>query len=217
MLAPALVMLLFLAAVTVYGLFYYGDRRKITPAVFVIAFLGWYLPFSIVFLVPLDILGVRSRSPPPPPPPLPPCGARSLCIAFQRGVGAHQTQYRHCLAANQTCEEPIAYVSEEFLAYTWNINYWTSFILTWCGAPARTTPPQAHLFFLTHHCSLPCFLARATWPPGCWRRSCSRTRSRARSPCVAGSGIRLRRMSSCIRSSARLAPSALFISASPTR
>jgi len=88
MLAPALVMLLLLAALTVYGLFYYGDRRKITPAVFVIAFLGWYLPFSIVFLVPLDILGVRSRRPPPPPPPppppLPPCGVRSLCIAFPR-------------------------------------------------------------------------------------------------------------------------------------
>ena len=61
------------------------------------------------------------------------------------------------MAANQTCEEPIAYVSEEFLGYTWNINYWTSFILTWCGARARAAPPPAHRCSLTHHGAHPCF------------------------------------------------------------
>ena len=59
MLAPALVMLLLLAVATVWLMFYYGSRRKITVAVFIITFVGWYFPFSIVFLVPLDVLSVR--------------------------------------------------------------------------------------------------------------------------------------------------------------
>ena len=58
MLAPAIVMLVILAFLTVYAMFFYGNRRRMGVVVFVIVFVGWYFPFSIVFLVPLDVLAV---------------------------------------------------------------------------------------------------------------------------------------------------------------
>jgi hypothetical protein len=199
---PAVVMLVLLAAATLALIYHYGDRRRIGPAVLLIAFVGWYFPFSVVFVVPLDVLSVRtpthlSRVSVCPSLSLSVCvsvsegacvhalpclclpwrcGHPSLCLSLSLTHAhthahthththahvfiwawwvARQTAYNACNVTVETCERPIAYVGTDFLTIIWQVNYWTSFMLTWYeAADAGRTPtgtlPHTHTHTHSH-------------------------------------------------------------------
>ncbi|EFA84407.1 hypothetical protein PPL_03485 [Heterostelium album PN500] len=85
------------------------------------AFLGWYLCFNIVFLVPLDITAT----------------IHGECL-----VKANDT----CTINNTTsceinnmCPEPISYLPDVIVVNQWRILYWGTFVLSWLIFPILQT------------------------------------------------------------------------------
>ena len=210
MLAPALVMLLLLAVATVWLMFYYGSRRKITVAVFIITFVGWYFPFSIVFLVPLDVLSVRVhplhdtvRRERPRSPCRPPVAPSTLvCIDQLQQLQRNHLDVRraHRVRGHGL---PQLHLEHQLLDVVP-----PHLVRGGRHAPPRppSRAPRAHLP-----------LARSLAHTGFWRRSCRRTPSRAGSRSGSGAGTRSRRTSSSMPSSVSSAPARSSTSASPTR
>ncbi|RKP37893.1 LMBR1-like membrane protein, partial [Dimargaris cristalligena] len=87
---------------------YFGDRRKTRWYVQGIATLSWYLPFTIMFLLPLDLSSTLYRR----------CQQSETCRATGLGGGA-----------------PLMYLDERAQFIIWRVVYWTSFSLTWLSLP----------------------------------------------------------------------------------
>jgi hypothetical protein len=127
------VILILLAVVATACLLYFGNRKTFPWYVQVTCFIAWFFPFTIVFILPLDLSSVR---------------------VFTLGFNETdllsiplQTRYEQCLrlldeSRNSTgppptlvCEEPLGYVEHDFLWGFWDTVYWTSFNLTWFVIP----------------------------------------------------------------------------------
>lgn len=86
---------------------HYGNRRKTQWFVGITTFLSWIFPFSIIIILPLDLSST---------------GYRKLC--------SNPTPDNKIL-----CDEPLVYVSVDFLVGFWQTLYWTMFCLTWFIIP----------------------------------------------------------------------------------
>jgi len=95
-----------LAVVTTYLLHKYTNFRTTPPYVLVITWIGWYLCFSVVFLVPIDVSS----------------SFHDQCIEKDGG-------------SEDVCPEPLIYVDRAPLEVMWKVVYWTTYILCWAVYP----------------------------------------------------------------------------------
>ncbi|KAI9347601.1 LMBR1-like membrane protein-domain-containing protein [Obelidium mucronatum] len=107
----AILMLLVLAVFVAALLCYFGDVRKFPWYAQLFSFVGWYFPFAIILILPLDLAS---------------------------------TLHTKCQIDNveqdpDICQEPLAYVTADFLLVFWKIVYWTSQLLCWFVIPIMGT------------------------------------------------------------------------------
>ncbi|GAM25364.1 hypothetical protein SAMD00019534_085390 [Acytostelium subglobosum LB1] len=89
------------------------------------AWLGWYLCFNIVFLVPIDILASRHND----------------CIDKINNSTAckNATVVLPECNTSQMCPEPISYLPDSVMVVQWSVLYWGTFILSWVIFPVLQT------------------------------------------------------------------------------
>jgi len=91
----------------------YISFRKLPFYATFTAYLGWFLCFSIVFLVPVDILATD----------------HNRCLEKSNGT---ETE----------CVEPITFLPESVMTVQWKVLYWGTFILSWAIFPILQTFSQ---------------------------------------------------------------------------
>lgn len=104
-----------LAVPIYFVLGHYVSYRKLPPYATVTSFLGWYLSFAILLLVPLDISSTAYRA----------CAEEHN--AHSDGLESQQDA--------EPCHRPLFYVPGTYIDYFWGVLYWTSFVLCWAVYP----------------------------------------------------------------------------------
>lgn len=89
------------AALVLYLVQRYCHLKSLPPLVLLAVFLSWLLPFSLIFLLPIDISSTRYEQ----------------CLLA--GGSA------------DVCSMSILYVGAPVRRFSWLIVYWTTFMLTW--------------------------------------------------------------------------------------
>lgn len=79
---------------------YYGDKSRFAWYVQLTCFIAYFVPFTIMVMLPLDLASVYRTN---------------------------QTKYRICLQNSGNCLEPFIHVSDKFLYVFWQIVYWITF------------------------------------------------------------------------------------------
>ncbi|KAJ3024633.1 UNVERIFIED_CONTAM: LMBR1 domain-containing protein 2 [Siphonaria sp. JEL0065] len=107
----AVLLLVVLAVFVAALLCYFGDVRRFPWYAQLFSFVGWYFPFAIILILPLDLAS---------------------------------TLHTKCQIDNieqdpDICQEPLAYVTADFLLVFWKIVYWTSQLLCWFVIPIMGT------------------------------------------------------------------------------
>jgi len=180
--AVAIVTLVALAGFVFYLIYTYGNIRKMNKWTLLFSFLGWYFPFSIVFIMPIDVISAQYND----------------CIIYH-----NSTEYLNATIEagapwypdpEANCPMPIAYAPSDFLAYFWMAAYWTMFMQCWYDF---ALPLLTLLLALTNLL-------------GPSLRSSSPIRSREGSPFCKSCGTRSRKTSSSMRPWACWARSASF-------
>ncbi|KYQ99758.1 hypothetical protein DLAC_03702 [Tieghemostelium lacteum] len=91
------------------------------------SWLGWFLCFSIVFLVPVDILATDHQN----------------CLERHNGSNNNNTDSNGSTifssSAEKYCNEPITFVPEPVMILQWQILYWGTFVLSWAVFPILQT------------------------------------------------------------------------------
>ncbi|KAJ1912449.1 hypothetical protein IWQ60_009660 [Tieghemiomyces parasiticus] len=92
---------------------YFGDRRRIRWYVQAVVVISWFLPFTIMFLLPLDLSSTLYRR----------CEAHAVTVQGSDG--------------RATCPEapPLVYLGGLAQFIIWRVLYWTMFALTWFTIP----------------------------------------------------------------------------------
>ncbi|KXS12200.1 LMBR1-domain-containing protein, partial [Gonapodya prolifera JEL478] len=152
MIWPVILAIVFVALVTVCILWYLGDNvsaardaegirgpvqseGKVRWYAQLTAFLGWFFPFCVPLLLPIDLASALYRLR---------C-ADEIGNSTNVAVSAmpQALDFRTFNSSDPIipdpawCQErmPIAFVSSEFMYIFWELNYWTSFFLTWVVIP----------------------------------------------------------------------------------
>jgi len=111
-----------LAVVVTLVLNIYVSIKYISWCVYVAAWLGWFMSFAIVILVPLDILASDYTS----------CmtemNANTTIISTS---DASNIVNSNSNSNGLTCSQPMAYLEANERMVLWRILYWSSFVLTW--------------------------------------------------------------------------------------
>jgi hypothetical protein len=94
------VFLVSIAALIIAILRYYGDKSQFAWYVQLTCFIAYFVPFTIMVMLPLDLASVNQTN---------------------------QTKYRLCLQNSKNCVEPLIHVSDKFLNVFWQIVYWITF------------------------------------------------------------------------------------------
>ncbi|GMR36840.1 hypothetical protein PMAYCL1PPCAC_07035, partial [Pristionchus mayeri] len=117
---PLILELLAVFALTFYLLNKYGKWRKQSIVVSVATFMGWYMSFIIICVLPLDVV----------------ITFYNRCLLEKERV-ANTTSSSTGPAANISfeCEPPTGYVPDEFLLSLWRIVYWSAQLMTWLILP----------------------------------------------------------------------------------
>ncbi|EGG24501.1 hypothetical protein DFA_02744 [Cavenderia fasciculata] len=109
--AVLVIELALIGVVVVFGMKQYISFRKTPFYASSTAWLGWFLCFSIVFLVPVDILATDHNQ----------------CLE------------KHVNQTGDFCHEPITYVPESLMLAQWKVLYWGTFIFSWAIFPVLQT------------------------------------------------------------------------------
>ncbi|KAJ3340996.1 hypothetical protein HDU93_005860 [Gonapodya sp. JEL0774] len=152
MIWPVVLAIIFVALVTATVLWYFGDNissardaegvtgpvqseGKVRWYAQLTAFLGWFFPFCVPLLLPIDLASALYRLR---------CAdeignSTTLTVAdFSNSTNFFPSNSSNPIVPDPTwCQEraPIAFVSSEFMYIFWELNYWTSFVLTWVVIP----------------------------------------------------------------------------------
>lgn len=87
------------------------------------SWLGWFMSFAIVILVPVDILAVITY--------LSALLLSFLFFSLPSSPRFFQSDYSSCDKNTEECTEPLAYLDDRSRLLLWRILYWSSFMLTW--------------------------------------------------------------------------------------
>lgn len=100
-------------AFVVVGRLLYRYRNPRTTHTFILlsVFLSWLLPFSITFLLPIDVSSTRYEQ----------------CV---QGLGDSQRSM-----GGKICEKSWLYVSASYRHWSWVLVYWSTFLLSWLLVP----------------------------------------------------------------------------------
>ncbi|ORY40735.1 LMBR1-domain-containing protein [Rhizoclosmatium globosum] len=107
----AILLLVVLAVFVAALLVYFGNIKQFSWYSSVFSFVGWFFPFSIVLILPLDLASTL----------------HSRCLADNSDGDL------------SVCEEPLAFVERDFLWTFWTFVYWTSQLLCWFVIPVMGT------------------------------------------------------------------------------
>ncbi|KAJ3247195.1 LMBR1 domain-containing protein 2 [Chytriomyces hyalinus] len=134
-------MLLTLALLALLGVFvgvllsYFGDVRRAGLHTQLVSFVAWFFPFAIVLVLPLDLASTLHRR----------CLESLDAHAALSNLTTSLEIVNGSIAAlgeaavetfdADLCEEPLFYLSREFLVVFWGTLYWTMQLLTWFIVP----------------------------------------------------------------------------------
>ncbi|KAJ3231572.1 LMBR1 domain-containing protein 2 [Chytriomyces hyalinus] len=135
-------MLLTLALLALLGVFvgfllsYFGDVRRAGLHTQLVSFVAWFFPFAIVLVLPLDLASTLHRR----------CleslnshaALANLTTSLEIVNGTIATLGEAVVLETfdaDLCEEPLFYLSREFLVVFWGAVYWTMQLLTWFIVP----------------------------------------------------------------------------------
>lgn len=126
------VSLLALASIVTLLLWRHGQQKTCPWYVQFTAWVGWTMPFLVIFLLPSDMTSVSIYNFK--------ILFRSLCSSPINNQFIIQSLFRECLNDQRTgCDTPFSYVSRQFLLSFWGVVYWTAQILTWVIIPIMRT------------------------------------------------------------------------------
>ncbi|KAI8621628.1 LMBR1-like membrane protein-domain-containing protein [Chytriomyces sp. MP71] len=157
----ALILLGVLAVVVALLLWYFGDVRRHAWYSQVIAFVAWFFPFAIILILPLDLASTLHRKCQADSLALVSLqmGANwtqlfvgsnstdnstvllldevdSILVSLNQSAVINNNMYATFKEyVSEICEEPLAYVTREFLITFWTAVYWTLQALTWLVVP----------------------------------------------------------------------------------
>lgn len=105
-----------LIAVGVFALVWWYASKRTAWYVYVSTWLGWVMPFTVVFLLPVDMTSTRYTT----------------CLTTVNNVTTSEST---AVSVLEDCSAPLLYVSGGFLQETWRTIYWMMFLLTFLVIP----------------------------------------------------------------------------------
>eukprot|EP01133_Synstelium_polycarpum_P018026 gene18026-21517_t len=136
--------LLSIGVIAAFGMRQYISFKKTPLYALLSAWLGWFLCFSIVFLVPIDIVAsdyllckdLYNTTHTPSPTPLP-SDQPSPSLLHMIVGGAMSGNQNGTL--DEVCPQPIGYLPPGIMITQWKILYWGTFVLSWAVFPILQT------------------------------------------------------------------------------